>query len=157
MASFVGSACRALALAAFALFLVHSGSLTVSRSWRWLAQASSFAGEETPAIRRHLLGASYLLAIERLRQAIPRDGEYLLVRGGTEWEGGQYWVRFELAPRRARFLGAWRDLPDGQILRRTLPPGPRWVVIAYSEPRPPVLMDRQELLLALDGRSHGGT
>src|SRR6185295_9952726 len=137
MTSFVGSACRALALAAFALFLVHSGSLTALRSWRWLAQAASLADEKPPAIRRRQLGARYLSAIEQLRRTIPRDGEYLLVRGGTEFEGGQYWVRFELAPRRARFLGSLSELADGRTPRPLLPAGPRWVVIAYSEPRPP--------------------
>ncbi len=156
MSSFVGAAFRALALAAFAFFLVHSGSSTVSRSWRWMAQAASLADDEPPAIRRRLLGSRYVLAIERLRRAIPRDGEYLLVGGGTEKQGGALWVRFELAPRRARFLGRWTELPAGRALSRRLPPGPRWVVIAFSESRPPVLMDRQEFLRALD-RSHGGT
>lgn len=156
MASFAGSAFRALALAVFALFLIDSGASTVWHSWRGIAQAAALAGEDTSAIRRRLLGSRYLRAIEQLRRAIPRDGEYLLVGGGTEKHGGALWVRFELAPRRARFLGRWTELPVGRDLRRTLPPGPRWVVIAFSEPRPPILMDRQGFLLALD-RSHGGT
>lgn len=153
--AFFGSACRALALAAFALFLIHGASSTVVRSCRWMARTAPLADEDTSAIRRHLLGSRYLLAIERLRRAIPPDGEYLLVRGGTERQGGPLWVRFELAPRRARFLGPWTELPGGRDLRRKLPPGPRWVVIAFSEARPPILMDRQEFLRALD-RSHGG-
>jgi hypothetical protein len=156
VSSFAGSAFRALALGVFALFLLHSGAATALRVHQWVGQAASLAGEDSLAVRRHVLGISYVRAIERLRRAIPRDGEYLLVRGKTEGEGGgSYWVRFELAPRRARFLGGWSELPDGETLRRRLPPGPRWVIIAFSEPRAPVLMEREDFLRALD-RSHGG-
>lgn len=155
MSSFAGSAFRALALGVFALFLLHSGAATALRVYQWVTQTASLANEDSLAVRRHTLGISYVRAIERLRRAIPRDGEYLLVRGKTEGEGGgSYWVRFELAPRRARFLGGWSELPDGETLRRRLPPG-RWVIIAFSEPRPPVLMEREDFLRALD-RSHGG-
>jgi hypothetical protein len=156
MLSFAGSTFRALALGVFALFLVHSGYLTASRAAAGIAQAASLAGEDSRAIRRRTLGPSYVRAIERLRRAIPRDGEYLLVRDVTEGDGGgAYWIRFELAPRRARFLGDWTGLPDGRTLRRELPPGPCQVIIAFTEPRPPVLMDREDFLRALD-RSHGG-
>ena len=156
MWSFAGSAFRALALGVFAIFLIHSGFSAVLRSSRCLDRAAAVAGEDSFAVRRRELGVSYVRAIEVLRRAIPRDGEYLLVRGASEGEGGgAYWVRFELAPRRARFLGGWTELPDARTLRRKLPPGPRLVVVAYSEPRPPLLMDREDFLRALD-RSHGG-
>jgi hypothetical protein len=156
VSSFAGSTFRALALGVFALFLLHSGAATAVRVYGWLSRTSALAGEDSLAVRQHVLGISYVRAIERLRRAIPRDGEYLLVRGKTEGEGGgSYWVRFELAPRRARFLGGWSELPDGETLRRRLPPGPRWVIIAFSEPRAPVLMEREDFLRALD-RSHGG-
>ncbi|HEV8578358.1 MAG TPA: hypothetical protein VGX68_04690 [Thermoanaerobaculia bacterium] len=156
MSSFAGSAFRALALGVFALFLAHSGAATAERVYGWLSQTSALAGQDSLAVRRHILGITYVRAIERLRRTIPRDGEYLLVRGSTEGEGGgAYWVRFELAPRRARFLGGWNELPDGETLRRRLPSGSRWVIIAYSEPRAPVLMEREEFLRALD-RSHDG-
>ena len=64
-------------------------------------------------------------------------------------------MRFELAPRRARFLGLLRDLPDGETLRRRLPPGDSPVVVAFLEGRPPVLLDRESFLRELD-RLHGG-
>jgi hypothetical protein len=154
--SFAGSAFRALALGAFALFLVHSGCLTGLQAAGTITRAAALADEDLAAVRRRMLGPSYVRAIERLRRDIPRDGEYLLVRDVTEGDGGgAYWVRYELAPRRARFLGDWNRLPDGRTLRRRLPPGPRLVVIAFTEPRPPVLMDRDDLLSALD-RAHGG-
>ena len=155
MSSFAGSAFRALALGAFALFLFQAGTSAVLRSGRWIGRAVSLAGHDQAAVRRGVRGASYVEAIERIRRIIPRGGEYLLVRGGTEWEGGAFWVRYELAPRRARFLGVWGELAAERSQRRKLPPGPRWVVVAFSEPRPPVLMRREEFLRALD-RSHGG-
>jgi len=156
MLSFAGSTFRALALGAFAIFLAHSGYWTLFRVSNCMRQAAPLFNEDTLAIRRRTLGPSYVRAIERLRREIPRDGEYLLVRDVTEGDGGgAYWVRFELAPRRARFLGDWTALPDGRTLRRKLPPRPRQVIIAFTEPRPPLLMDREDFLRALD-RSHGG-
>jgi hypothetical protein len=148
-----GSAFRALALGAFALFLLHSGVLTGWRCAQWIGQAVSLAGEDHAAVRRWMLGPTYVRGIERIRRTIPRAGAYLLVRGGTVWEGSGYFVGFELAPRRARYLGPLNELPDAETLRRSMPPGLRYVVIAYSEPRPPVLMEREDFLRAV--RSHG--
>jgi hypothetical protein len=150
VSSFAGSAFRALALGVLAFFLVQSGISTILRSAHWIGQAASLAGRDHAAVRRWVSGGPYVRAVEHIRRAIPRDGEYLLVRGGTEWEGGALWVRFDLAPRRARFLGVW-----GELAARELPPGPRWVVIAFSAPRPPVLMRREDFLRTLD-RAHGG-
>ena len=153
--SFAGSVFRALALGLFGLFLaaalVQSGAHVVRR-----AGYAVLRGAEPPlATRRRLLGEPYAEAIERIRRAIPPDGEYLMVNGGIEPEGGPYWVRFELAPRRARFLGLLRELPDGETLRRRLPPGDSPVVVAFREGRPPVLLDRESFLRELD-RLHGG-
>jgi len=153
--SFAGSVFRALALGIFALFLVLAVPAAVSRSARWVVQAALVANEDLDAARRRSLGDPWVSAIAEIRRTIPREGEYLLVNGGMEWEGGPLWVRFDLAPRRARFLGPWSELPDSETLRRRLPPGPRWVIIAFREPQPPVLMNREEFLHVL-GRSHGG-
>jgi hypothetical protein len=154
--AFAGSVFRALALGIFALFLLLSLPPALSRSARWVVQASWVAGEDSAAARRRTFGDPWVSAIEEIRRTIPRDGVYLLVNGGAEWEGGPYWVRFDLAPRRARFLGLWSELPESGVLRRSLPPGPRWVVIAFHEPAPPLLLGREDFLQALD-RYHGGT
>src|SRR5262245_50639918 len=112
---FAGSTFRALALGVFALFLLHAGAATAARVYGWITQTSSLAGEDAFTIRRRMLGISYVRMVERLRRTIPRDGEYILVRGKGENEGGgSYWVRFELAPRRARYLGPWEELPDAE-------------------------------------------
>lgn len=154
--AFAGSVLRAVALGIFALFLVLAAPPAVSRSAKWVVQAASVAGDDLATARRRALGEPWVSAIAEIRRAVPRDGDYLLVNGGMEWEGGPYWVRFDLAPRRARFLGVWSELPDSATLRRSLPPGPRWVVIAFREPQPPILMAREDFLRALDDRSHGG-
>jgi hypothetical protein len=154
--SFAGSVFRALALGVFVLYLGLAAPPAVSRTARWTLQALSVAGEDLAAARRRALGEPWVAAVAEIRRRIPPDGEYLLVNGGAEWEGGPYWVRFDLAPRRARFLGLWSELPESGVLRRSLPPGPRWVIIAFREPQPPILMRREDFLRALD-RSHGGS
>jgi hypothetical protein len=156
--SFAGPVFRAVALGVFALHFALAIPAMVRWTVRWVGWAVPVAGEDPLAARRRCLTAPYAFAIERIRRTIPRDGEYLLVNGGTVREGGPLWVRFELAPRRARFLGRMAELPEADTLRRTLPPGPRWVVIAFRETKPPILMEREEFLRAREASSsHGGT
>ena len=153
--SFAGSVFRAVALGVFAIYLGFAAPPAVSRTARWVVQAVSVAGEDLAAARRRSLGEPWVAAIAEIRRRIPPDGEYLLVNGGLEWEGGPYWVRFDLAPRRARFLGLWSELPENGVRRLLLPSSSRWVIIAFREPQPPILMQREDFLRALD-RSHGG-
>lgn len=153
MRPFAGALFRTLALALFAGFLIASLPQTFRYTRYRIALAASALGEDPSVERRRILGERWVGAIDGIRRTIPADGEYLLVNGGKDWEAGPYWVRFELAPRRARFLGRLAELPDGATLRGSLPPG-RFVVIAYREPRPPKLMDREVFLRALD-RRHG--
>jgi len=61
-------------------------------------------------------------------------------------EGAIYWVRFDLAPRRALFLGRQRNLPGPQRLQSRIPAGVRWVVVASGSAMPPKLLIREELL-----------
>ncbi len=155
MLAFAGSVLRGVALGVFALSIAFAIPSAVSRTVRWVGQAASVAGEDLSTVRRRYLGDPWVSAIDEIRRAIPRDGEYLLVNGGTKWGGGPYWVRFDLAPRRARFLGLWSELTDAGALRGRLPEGLGYVVIAFREPQPPILMRREDFLRALD-RSHGG-
>jgi hypothetical protein len=86
-------------------------------------------------------------SLDAIRRAIPADGEYLMVDGGEELQGATYWVRFELAPRRARFAGRLREMSEMKGMPG-LPPGPRWVVVAFPD-GPAVLLDRDEFLRRL--------
>jgi len=153
--SFAGAVFRALTLGLFALLLLVSLPQTALHVVRRAGYAVAHWNESPLAARRRILGEPYADAVARIRRAIPPGGEYLLVNGRSEWEGGPYWARFELAPRRARFLGLWSELPDGETLRRRLPPQPSLVVIAFRDGEPPVLMDRETFLRELD-RFHDG-
>jgi hypothetical protein len=147
---------RAVALGLFGLFLVLSVPRALTRSaWRF-SLAASTVGEDPAAARRRLMGEPWVEAIERIRQAVPRDGEYLLVSGG-EWAlGCPYWVRFDLAPRRALYVGQANQLTDVAKLRSDLEPTPLWVVVAFQDRQPPLLLDRETFLAGLE-RMHGGS
>jgi hypothetical protein len=69
-------------------------------------------------------------------------------------------VRFDLAPRRARYLGllsemAGHHLP-GDALAERLAAGPRWVVVAYADRQPPLLIEREAFLRQLLRQSEAG-
>ena len=157
--SFAGSVFRAVALGLLGLFLVLSIPTAAVHTGVRLVQAAALMGEDAAGARRRVQGAAYMDAIEQIRRTIPRDGEYLLVDAGEERQGSPYWVRFDLAPRRARFLGRLRDLPGlpgptgTDPLADRMPASSRWVVIAWYG-HPPVLIDRETFLRRLE-ESHG--
>jgi hypothetical protein len=150
--SLAGSVLRAAALALLAVSLLAALPLTAIRVGRRISEVVSLAGEDARSARVRVLGASQAAALDAIRQIIPPDGEYLLVEGGEGWEGATYWVRFDLAPRRARFAGRLKDIMAGPSQRAlSLPAGPRWVVVAF--PRDPaVLLDRDDFLRRLEAR-----
>ena len=137
------------------LFLATAAPSMLLRSVGWSARAVSLAGEGPREARRRVLGGPWADAVEEIRRTVPSGGEYFLVNGGTEWGGGPNWARYDLAPRRALFLGLLSELPAGALLRERLPAGPQWVVIAFQEPQPPVLMAREDFLRALDRHRAG--
>jgi hypothetical protein len=142
------------ARAVLALMAVHvglAGSLALARSARHLLQAVHEIGEDPASVRRRVFGAGYVAAIEEIRRAIPPDGAYLLVDGQEREEGALYWVRFDLAPRRAHLLGRLEDLPSAADLRRRRMRDARFVVISYGRGRPPRLLRRSELIRSLEG------
>jgi hypothetical protein len=157
--TFAGSVLRAVALAMLAVSLLAALPLAVLRVGRRLVEVVPLAGENARGAHVRVLGAAAAEALDEIRRTIPPGGDYLLLDGGQEWEGATYWVRFELAPRRARYVGRLSEM-SGQTgpsreLRQALsqPGGPRWVVVAF--PRDPaILLDRGELLRRMDA-SHG--
>lgn len=161
MLTFAGSVLRAVALALLAVSLLAAVPLTAVRVARRLSEAVSLAGEDARGAHARVLGAAAADALDSIRRAIPPGGAYLLLDGGEEWEGATYWTRFELAPRRPRYVGRLNEMSGQagssqlQQLRQalSLADGPRWVVIA--RPRDPaILIDRGELLRRMDA-SHG--
>jgi hypothetical protein len=147
---FLPSVLRAAVLALFGIFLASLLPRGLSASLGRIALALRQAGETPAEARLRVYGSAVTAAYERLRRAIPRDGEYLLIDGGTEPQASALWTRYELAPRKARLLGRWDQLPSSEVLRRSWPPGSRFVVIALPEGNPPQVMEKDELLAALD-------
>lgn len=149
-------ALRLLAVVSLALFFVvqlpAAGRFAVSR----MVLAVRLADESPRQARERRLGTSYVVAIEAIRRVVPEDGDYFLANFGEPWEGGPYWVRFELAPRRARYLGEWRDLPETAALADRLEAGPQWVVAAFADGVPPNLYDRAAFLDAVRRRRSAG-
>lgn len=154
--TFAGSVLRAVALVLLAVSLLAALPLTVLRVGRRLLEVPQLAGENARGAHARVLGTAGANALDSIRRTIPPGGEYLLLDGGAEWQGATYWVRFELAPRRARFVGRLNEM-SGQAapLRQALsaPDGPRWVVIALPHD-PAILIARAELLRRMDA-NHG--
>ena len=146
---------RAAALALFALFLAVSVPPAAVRSAKRLVQAMGLAGEDAAAARRRVFGEPWVDSMAAIRRAIPPGEAYLLVDATKEEEGGAYWVRYELAPRRALFLGKVTELPPPERLAAQLQGGPPVVVVAMRDRQPPLMMPRDTFLRALE-RLQGG-
>jgi hypothetical protein len=147
--SFAGSVFRAVAIGLLGLFLVTSIPPAAVHTGTRAIQAVRQAGEDSAGAWRRVQGEDYVAAVERIRRTIPRDGEYLIVNGAPEWHGGPYWVRFDLAPRRARYLGLLSELAGQKGLADRLSAGPHWVVVAYPDRQPPLLIEREAFLRQL--------
>jgi hypothetical protein len=138
-----------LASLALALFCCH---LAVSAVWilqRTAGQARLAVhayGEPLEAKQARLFGTAYTGAVAAIRRTIPEDDPYLLVDAGED-TGAVFWVRFDLAPRRALLLGKLEEIRKYPRLGKHLPRGARWVVIAYPTPGiPPAVLDRSRFL-----------
>ena len=145
--SFAGSVFRAVTLALVGVSVLAAIPLTALRVGRRIVETVPLAGEDARGARERVLGAPVVASLDAIRRVIPADGEYLLVDGGEEPEGATYWIRFELAPRRARFAGRLSEMKAP--LR--LPAGPRWVVVAFPD-GPAALFERDDFLRRLEPR-----
>ena len=153
MRSLAGSVFRTVALALFAAALLVALPEMAVVSGKRIAQAVAKRGEDSRQARRRFLGPAWVAAVDEIRQAIPPGGEYLLVDGGEERQGAALFVRYELAPRRPRFLGRLAEVKEPSRWATKYPPGspgPRWVVIAYPD-QPAVLVDRADFPRWVEG------
>jgi hypothetical protein len=138
----LGRALDVLAAALFVFFLVAAVPQALARAAGMLRLARHAARETPAAARARVAGDDYSRAIDDIRRALPPTEAYLLVEGGRPQEGGAYWVRYDLAPRRALFLGRLTELTDAHRLRQRLGANLRHVVVAYGPGLPPRLYDR---------------
>lgn len=89
-------------------------------------EAAALARFRTPA---------YVAALEKIRRTIPETAAYYLVPADDGH--GDYFVRFDLAPRRPLLVEA---LPSGP----PPPDAPRWVVLARMDPPGPEVLETAE-------------
>ena len=150
---------RALDLAAaglLGLFLavaVPSALLHASRE----VVAAARAHESLDQARARVYGEAYTRAIDQIRSELPAGDSYLLVEAGSRESGGAYWVRYDLAPRRAVYLGRLEELTSGDRLRRRLTVNLRHVVVTFAKGKPPHLFERYRFLQELDRRAREGS
>jgi hypothetical protein len=138
------------------LYLAAALPWGLGRAWLEVVRAAS--AHESPAeARRRVFGETYASAIEEIRRALPAGESYLLVEGGSGMLGDAVWVRYDLAPRRAIYLGQLNELTSGMQVRRRLVANLRHVVVAFGNGRPPRLYERYSFLQEIDRRARAGS
>ena len=144
-----------LALGLFAVQLAVSLSTAAVATGQAAVRMVRFWGETPYQERARSYSPEYAEGIAAIRRTIPRDGAYLLVNGSPAELGGPMWVRFDLAPRRAVFLGELGKLTDPDRLRSRTPRAARWVVISNGEYGRPLLIERSRFVRGLRERADG--
>jgi hypothetical protein len=129
---------RLTALGAVGLFLVASIPPALSRSWESLSWAWRLRGEDVASARRRTWGDDYWNGIEAIREAIPPDGEYLLTWTGVP--GTDVFTNFDLAPRRAVYLGKLASARRDLAVPGWPADAPAWVVVARGPGQAPRLV-----------------
>src|ERR1700687_1470662 len=150
---------RGLNLAAaglLAVFRAAGGAPALLRAGRELYQAAD-AHESLDEARARVYGEAYTRAIDQIRRELPAGDGYLLVEAGDPGTGGAYWVRYDLAPRRAVYLGRLDELTSGARMRRRIAANLRHVVVAFDAGEPPRLYDRYRFLQEIDRRAREGS
>ena len=144
-----GPLVSSLALGLFVAYLAVAVPWALLKAARSVLTSSRVAGETPLEERSRSYGPAYANAIEEIRRTVPPDGAYLLVNGDPKEEGGPLWVKFDLAPRRAVFLGKLNELDDIDRVRKRIPRAARWVVIAHGPYRRPELIERFRFIRGL--------
>jgi len=150
---------RALDLAAaglLGLFLAAAVPQALFHAGRKVVEAAN-AHESLAQARARVYGEDYTRAVDRIRDELPEDAAYLLVEGGRPGSGGAAWVRYDLAPRRAVYLGRLDELTSGERMRRRLAANLRQVVVTFDAGVPPRLYERYRFLQEIDRRASEGS
>lgn len=150
-----GRVLDAAAVGLVVFFLAVALPQALWRAWGEISQAVQ-SDESLAAARARVYGEEYTRAIDQIRAALPADEAYLLVEGGSPGSGGAYWVRYDLAPRPAAFVGQLQDLTGGARLRRRLSANLRHVVVAFNAGEPPRLYERYRFVEEIERRARKG-
>jgi len=139
------------ALGLAAPYLAAAVPLALYRAGERVAWAAGEPHETAEAALARVHGEAFAEAIAAIRRAVPADEPYLLVAENDPEEGDEYWVRYELAPRRAVLV---RGRPrSARRLRQRVPAGIGWVVVTRGGGRPPALYPRADYFQTLgEGR-----
>jgi hypothetical protein len=137
----LGRALDALAVATLGFYMAVAVPWSLLRSGDELSRAAN-THESREAARLRVHGEAYTRGIDEIRRQLPLDQAYLLVEAGKQRLGGAYWVRYDLAPRRAVFLGRAVELTDPDRVRKRLTANLRQVVISYGPKQAPRLLPR---------------
>jgi hypothetical protein len=129
---------------AFAGFVVPRIVPAVEASLARIRHAGRHAGESEEAVLARFRTPEYVAALRRIRETIPRDAAYYLVPG----YGGNYFVRFDLAPRRPILLENPEKPPDGAFAEDA----PGWVVLSRVDPPGPEIFTATEFFRERDRR-----
>jgi hypothetical protein len=143
-----GFALDVLAAALALVFFAFAVPQALFRGINMLRSEYYLTGETLTAARIRFYGAPYVQAIDQIRQALDPDEDYLLIEAGGAKQGGVYWIRYDLAPRRAVLLGRIEDITPHLV--RSAPSTLRHVVVAFDPGEPPRLFDRHTFLTQLD-------
>ena len=152
IAAWLAWARRLLGLAALAFFVTAAVRPAVSGACARLRAARVHRGETAVEARRRCFGPAFVDGVDRLRATLGPDEPYYLVEGGDPNAGGALWVRYELAPHRAIFLGRFSRLAASGRLRRQVATNIHRVAVALGPGRSPIDWQRFELLAALAKR-----
>ncbi len=131
----------AAGLVAFAAFASFALPVGIRNAAAGLASGVRQRGDDAREALVRLRGAAYADALDRIRAAIPEDGEYLLLENDEARDAVRA-VRVDLAPRRAVVGGRTGDVRRN-VTVDALPKLPRWTVIpAIAEPGPRLVETR---------------
>ncbi len=97
-------------------------------------------------------GAEYADAIGAITRQLPPDAPYGLIDAVDVREGGGYWVRHDLAPRRPVYLGSLTAVAADPERARAIVARGEYLVVAHGSPVPPELWAAADLERWLAGR-----
>src|ERR1700688_17631 len=150
-----GRALDLFAVGLFGLFLLAAVPQAMQRATGMLRYACGLGSASPVTARARFSGDAYVHAIDDIRGALPVDRPYMLVEAGRPEDGGVYWVRYDLAPRRAVYLGQLAELIDGvRSGRRSIAPL-RQVVVSYGPGQPPRLLGWDRFLEEVTAAARG--
>lgn len=139
---------RLLVLAALALQGAVGGALVAKGVLVKFREARRMAGTGADEARRLVLGTPLADAADRAAGTIPRGAGYAIV-DGAGGDGAAYWLRYDLAPRRAVLASSAMGVPA-----EASPAGlTSWTLLVDPPPRAPRLVDSA---LASGGASASG-